>query len=947
VITCSIFFRTSANVALGALRPYSKGRLYSLGLATMRNSMRHLFVLRFPILRLPILRLPILRLTRLHLSILHLSILCLSMLSINTSWASQAAEPNYNALLTNAYWFSSAEELNYAGAQRRFNTTTTQINDRYLHLKETTHYYWVQQTISTKNQTQAKRWHLVLDRQYPQFDQVDVYLATEWGAPERFQQSDRLTVEGSSAPPRMMAFAINLEPNKIYKVTLVIKSRAQQPIALELMEPDNFYQSVKNTEFAWGLFYGIFIVTAIFNLFIFLALRQNLYLYYVAHVTAIAFTQAGISTHGAYYLWGSTSQWSQISHVFFVGLAMVFGVLFARPFISSKKLTPTLDKWLIAMLPVGACISLGALVLPYNIIISLTDVSLAVLSVLMITASSIAWKSGRKTARFFLLGWGTLLGCTLIYILTLRGIFSPNMFTLHAAQFGIIAEILIITVAIGDRIQQHQQEKRWALLKQKMAIDALKEAEATLTYRAYHDKITGLPNRDKLIDVINDELVAQQRGSEKVLYIALIKIKRLREINHTLGHYVGDMVAKTTSQALNNLLRKLPKNTSIAFNEEKREYLSAIQGVNLSFLLSLDKDEDGAAIIIEMLNQLPQQFQFESISLDMSTSCGICHAPDHGQDPETLLRNAFVAVEEAQTHGRLYCMYDESVNPYSERRLSLMGDLCKAIDGDHLELYLHPQLETKSMEIISAEALLRWNHDQYGFIPPDEFVQLAESSGAIKPLTRWVIRNSFALLRKLHDQNYMIGISINISAHNLEEADLTDYLIAQLAHYSIAPEHVTLEVTETAMVMNPERAHEVLVRWNEIGFATSIDDYGTGYSSLSHLKKLPMNELKIDRSFITDMQKSDDDIIIVQSTLDISHNMKMRVVAEGVETEEIMNALIDMGCDIIQGYLLTPPLGIDRFIEWMDTYKYPVKGRQAPTSLHSIENSPNPPLRKA
>jgi len=877
-----------------------------------------------------------------------LGTLLVSVLCANTALAQQTIMPDRQSLLTGAQWFSTSRSLSFSEAEDRFHSNKTKVkqtSQQYLHLNNTEQTYWIQQTLDTGDQATLQHLHLVLDRQYPQFDNVDLYIATEWETPSHFQQDDRLNTPGSDAQSRMMAFPITLKANKHYTITLAIKSRAQQSLAVELMKPQQFYTSVKNSEFIWGGFYGIFLVAAIFNLLIYFSLKEKLYLYYIGYVIAIALTQAGISTHGAYYLWGSSSQWSQVSHLFFIGIAVVFGVLFARPFLNTEELAPKTDKALISMLPIGIMISAGAMTLPYQTIITFTDISLAVLTFVMILASIITWNSGRKTARFFLLGWGTLLVCTLIYILTLRGILPPNVFTLHAAQFGTVAEILIITVAIGDRIQQHQQEKRIAIQKQQKAINALKEAEAALTYRAYHDKITGLPNRDKLIEVIDAELASQnQRGSLKHLYVVLIKIKRLREINHTLGHYVGDMVAKTTAQSLNNLLKKLPKRISIPFNEEKGEYLAAIQGVNLAFLLRHPKNSAGAATVIGMLNQLPQQFQFESISLDISTSCGLCFAPDHGNDSEILLRNAFVAVEESQTRGQLCCIYNEDVNPYSQRRLSLMGDLCKAIEGNELEIYMHPQLDIREMEITSAEALLRWNHEQYGFIPPDEFVALAESSGAIKPLTRWVIRNSLSLLKQLHKKQYLIGVSINLSAHNLEEPDLTDFIVSQLSCHGIAPEYVTLEITETAMVMNPELAHDILVRWNEIGLATSIDDFGTGYSSLSHLKKLPMNELKIDRSFITDMQNNTDDTMIVRSTLDISHNMNMRVVAEGVETEDIMEVLTEMGCDIIQGYLLTPPLGIGPFTEWLEDCVFPVKGDQK-DALASQANKGKPPLR--
>lgn len=847
------------------------------------------------------------------------------LLPLTPSVAKTSISDN-SPILSGARWFSTREPISQDQAQRLFSGSTHTNTSPYLHLNKASDYYWVQQTITAPSGPNDQTWHLLLDRQYPQFDTMDIYLEGEWESPIHWQLSDNKQIEGESPPRLMISYPLTLQPGKTYQITLAVKSRAQQSISMTVMKPDLFYKTVKNSEFVWGIFYGIFFVAAIFNLLIYVSLKENLYLYYIAYVIAIALTQASISTHGSYYLWGSGTHWSQVSHLFFIGFAVIFGILFARPFLNTNELTPKLDKSLLAMIPLGILISAGSLLIPYNTIIGITDISLAILTVMMILASILTWSSGRKAARFFLLGWGTLLVCTLIYILTLRGLLPPNVFTLHAAQIGTVAEILIITIAIGDRIQQHQQEKRIAILKQQKAIEALKEAETALTYRAYHDKITGLPNRDRLIEVINSELEVQRNGSLKHLYVVLIKIKRLREINHTLGHYVGDMVAKTTAQALNNLLKNLPKQTRVPFNQEKGEYLAAIQGVNLVFLLRQPKDSAGPSTIINMLNQLPQQFQFESISLDISTSCGMCYAPDHGKDSETLLRNTFVAVEESQTRGQLCCIYNEEVNPYSERRLSLMGDLRKAIDSNQLELYLHPQLDTTSMEIISAEALLRWNHKQYGFIPPDEFVALAESSGAIKPLTRWVISKALELLQQLHEQQFMLGVSINLSAQNLEEPDLTDFITEQLTRYNITPEHVTLEITETAMVTNPTLAHDVLVRWNELGLATSIDDFGTGYSSLSHLKKLPMNELKIDRSFITDMLESNDDIMIIRSTLDISHNMQMRVVAEGVETEEIMDTLKEMGCDIIQGYLLTPPLAIHRFISWLEDGGYQVKG---------------------
>ena len=780
--------------------------------------------------------------------------------------------------------------------------------------------YWFYGTFRTGQELSTREAVIVLDHPYPLYDKLELIINPLTEHSRVLVNSNAYSFDNRPIKTRLMAFEIAVQPDTEYRFLLKVHSLAKQPLSLSVQTTRHFLAEATYIEFLWGIFFGMFLIAALYNLLIFAATQERVYIYYVFFILSTGLAQAGLTGHGLGYFWGFASEWNKGTNLFFIGCAGIFGILFAQHFLRTRECAPQVHKLLsITQIPFAGIV-LASQLLRYDIATTITDFIVAWLMILMISAGILSYKAGEKTARFFLLGWGSLLGCMMVYIFMMRGFIPANSFTLFAPQIGSVLEIGIITIAIGDRIRQDRRDKIDALALQKATIGKLKGAEEALTQQALHDLTTGLANQNMLAMAV-ERALGHTGPSE--MYLVLVKIKDLREINNTLGRYVGDEVAKFVAANLKNILEDMPQQFQYALNEEE-EKLAVTQGVTYAFLVKAPNNDSAINLVTNILKRLPKYFSLESITLEIETFAGLCSASQADNSEELWLRNAFVAIEQAAKFSQSCQLYDEAFNPYSERRLALINDLKKAVEEEELQVYLQPQLDGQAKTIVGAEALLRWSHPHHGFVPPDEFIQIAEDSGVIRPLTRLVVKKSLQALKELHQRGYMISLSINVSPQNLEEKDLTPFIVESLNAFNINPRYLTFELTETAMLINPELASSVLNEWNEMGLATAIDDFGTGYSSLSHLKRLPMKELKIDRSFVKDMLSNDDDHHIVQATLTIGHSLGMRVVAEGVEDEPLLEKLTDMGCDLIQGYYLTAPLPLENFIDWLRNTPYAV-----------------------
>ena len=434
-------------------------------------------------------------------------------------------------------------------------------------------------------------------------------------------------------------------------------------------------------------------------------------------------------------------------------------------------------------------------------------------------------------------------------------------------------------------------------------IDHRKQQEAKLQYQALHDTLTGLPNRTLLMDRLLQSINSANRRQGSLALI-IMDLDRFKEINDTLGHQVGDEVLQKAADRLRRILRKT-------------DIVVRLGGDEFAVLLPVGDKIYAKHVAEKILLAFNKVFELDRHDLYIGCSMGIALFPENGRNIQTLIRHADVAMYAAKRANSGYAMYNIEEDPHSLRRLALEKDLREAIDNDSLELYYQPKIDLGTKTISGVEALVRWNHPTKNWIPPDELIPIAEQTGLIKPLLTWVLEKSFSQLTHWRKDNLNLTLSVNISVWNLQDPLLVDTLRTKLCEWNIPPSSVELEITESAMMADPERAMKVLGTLSNMGICLAVDDFGTGFSSLAYLKRLPVDTLKIDKSFVMNMAGDNDDVTIVRSTIDLAHNLKLHVVAEGVEDKAVIDQLTALGCETAQGHYISHPLSADSLTKWM------------------------------
>ena len=430
------------------------------------------------------------------------------------------------------------------------------------------------------------------------------------------------------------------------------------------------------------------------------------------------------------------------------------------------------------------------------------------------------------------------------------------------------------------------------------------ERQAQLEFHALHDTLTGLPNRKLLVNQLELEIKHSQLSGQP-LALLIMDLNRFKEINDTLGHHVGDEVLKQVGIRLVNLMNQ---NTLVA----------RLGGDEFAFLVANMEHEQQAEMVAEQtLKTLEQIVTVDHYKLYVGASVGIAYYPEHGKDVNTLIQRADVAMYEAKKTSTGYAIYDIDRDQYSVGRLALIRYLRTAIDEGALELHYQPKADVATGEVLGVEALLRWVHPEIGMVPTDKIVEIAEHTGLIKPLTQWVLNTAIRQCAQWIRMGLNIRVAVNLSARNFQDPDLIDEISASLKEWQVPPFFLELEITESAMMADPVRATEILRKLDAMGIHLAVDDFGTGFSSLAYLKRLPVDELKIHKSFVVNMAQDENDIVIVRSTIDLAHNLGLKVVAEGVQDEKTWEMLEELGCDTIQGYFLSYPLQADELQTWL------------------------------
>jgi diguanylate cyclase (GGDEF)-like protein len=476
---------------------------------------------------------------------------------------------------------------------------------------------------------------------------------------------------------------------------------------------------------------------------------------------------------------------------------------------------------------------------------------------------------------------------------TMPGLPSP-----HAGWLaGIAAAVSLSVVRFMSRIERHLAERADGLER------SLRQANSDLQKIAYHDALTGLPNRlvfeDKLVAAVGRADQARER-----LAVLFIDLDGFKPINDSFGHSSGDAVLRQVGDRLRRISRSA-------------DTMARVGGDEFLMLLEGEVDEQNAAqVATRMLATLSEPYSIGSREVVISCSIGIVFYPDGGAQPKLIARADAAMYAAKRAGGACYCFFEPSMEADAHEQLDLQRDLRLALENNELELFYQPKVDALSGRVTAAEALLRWKHPTKGMIGPATFIPVAERFGLIGTLGNWVIEDACRQSRAWRDKGLRMRVAINLSAFQMRQDDLVERITTALARHRIDPSLLTCEITESVAMEDTRATQVTFQRLGEAGVHLSIDDFGTGYSSLGYLRKLPAEELKIDRSFVMDIETGADARAVVDAVIRLAHALGLKVVAEGVETESQRDLLIKMGCDELQGYLFAKPMSARALLLW-------------------------------
>jgi len=495
----------------------------------------------------------------------------------------------------------------------------------------------------------------------------------------------------------------------------------------------------------------------------------------------------------------------------------------------------------------------------------------------------------------------SVLGALMLAMLLSRAVTTPVRKLLMAARRMSVGNYRT-KLEINSKDEFGELSKAFEKMRK-----GISEREQRIIYQAEFDSLTGLPNRVHAMELLRETLRNASKNSDPVV-VMVMHLKRFREIQSSLGHEIGDEVLRQTAQRMRAGL-------------DDAHILARLEGDQFLIIApDADKDE-GKRLARRLAGLLDAGLSVQSVNVTLDACIGFCVSPEHGHQPDELLRRAAVAKNDAQQGQKRIRIYQNGREARHVRQLAILGDLRRATRENELELYLQPKVELQNAQVCGAEVLLRWNHPELGQIAPFEFIPLAERAGCIGMITEWVLGRSVAQARIWKDQGINLPLAVNLSAQDLLGDNLISLLEHELEAHRMDASCLILEVTEEALVHDMDYAIKILERLRAMGAKTSMDDFGTGYSSLGHLQRMPIDELKVDRAFVTSLPDQTQNAAIVRAVINMAHNLGLEVVAEGVETTAALRWLREEGCERAQGYYLSKPMPADEFIPWMRNWE--------------------------
>lgn len=754
----------------------------------------------------------------------------------------------------------------------------------------------------------------VLEISYPQLDSVRIFLMRDGQPVDQLITGDWLPMSSRQLQHPHFLFHYTVEPGHDYRFLVRVQTNGALQVPMTIWERDAFFNHISVVDQAHSIYYGILITVIFFNLFVFVAMREATYLYYALSTLGYLFLLSCL--RGATYpaLWPDNPWLQNQSMMMSVPIAVMFSLIFARAFLSLHNQSPRLDRIVRFTIIANLLAILASFLFEYNTSMRLS-VALAIPSCLLLTAiGPLEWIRGNRQAALYTVAWGALtIGCAMAAA-NKYGWIPTNFVTEFGMEVGSALEAILLTIGLATRLYQEREDKVKARESQLRALAARRKAELRMMDQALHNPLTGLPNRTSFELHLQDLLT---REGDRRHAVGVIQLGNLATIAKTLGHQNADRVLELAARRFNGACRDVPGVRAIERDENRCFHAASLETATFGFIVDADEARLSPRRIVEFLEAIRSPVEYLGMQLPLEPRAGVAIYPEHGTDVNSLIRKAYVAQESRDAQDRGLAYYHPLQDSYSADQLTLVSGLRDALKHNQLALYFQPKLALADHRVVGVEALIRWPGRTIP-TPADQIIAVAEQTGLIKPLTRWVLENAMLARDELIAAGHSnLSVSVNISPNNLREQEFPLFVQRLLTSHPQHAGKIILEVTETSMMLDPTNSLRALRSLHNTGIPLSIDDFGSGYSSLSYIKRLPAREIKIDRSLITDLGFQAEDRVIVRTTINMCHDLGYQVVAEGVEDQETADLLREMNCDMIQGFVLTPPQPMADFLDWM------------------------------
>ena len=751
--------------------------------------------------------------------------------------------------------------------------------------------------------------HRYLALPYPLLEHLAIFEAQ----PEGF----RLLEERQHSSPHHLIPLSQLSP-QTSELIIRAQSHTAMQVPLELWSGEDLQTRQNHEMLLWGIYFGILVGLMAYNGFVWYSVRDRSYGWYVGYLAGISGLMLAISGLGKWLLWGTGWGFHSSALITFTTLSCVCGLMFTRCFLAWGNHATPLGRilyWLAAALLVLGSIMVW---LPQWSPPVAGSMSVVVFVAIM-SSAWLAHRRGNPISLYFMIAWGFLALGSLLYVGNVFTLVPASLVTTHALQAGSALEAILLSLALAHRIKVEREEKLRVLALHHEATREIAQMRVDALEHSLHDPGTGMPNEALLRDRL-DRWLAAESLRETSLGLIVVQFSRLKEVAPALGRAVTDNLFLGLVRDFNAVLRE--DGSAMEIDGKAGQFLAVLQFSTVAMVVKADEGQEALAFRLrKMLHPLEQHVPRGELAIARDYRAGIQWRP--AGEPlaggakqsaaERLLHEATLALDKSCRDGPRISFHHPDLDARGLRRVKLQSALASAIEEHEFELHLQPQFCCQSDTLCGAEALIRWYHPEMGEISPGEFIPLAEETGMIDRVTRIVIEEVLVIQKLWQSRGIVLPVSVNLSVHDLMQPDLASWVINRANEQYVPMDLLVFEVTETAMSGNLEEVHRNLNQLAKAGSRIALDDFGTGYSSLTYLSRLPVHEIKIDRSFVSQMTYSHNDMRIVDNTIRLAAALQLETVAEGIEDQAILDMLKDLGCRRVQGFLLGRPMNLEAF----------------------------------